>query len=191
MMDFSTGRPVDYLGRSDYEDLRKNEAFTPGGIMTTIAIPLVAELAAESMLGDGKLSILGEAVGKKDLAKVARGGNITGNRLTQFIGNTDELKKVSSSQNKRVRGAINMRAITRGIGMVELLKVGFMLGGAAVDSVMSYRSAPKGVTLTSGSGIFNDTRAAQTQRQRAIQAIHNSQMTTRAALGNEAAFLHI
>lgn len=33
-------------------------------------------------------------------------------------------------------------------------------------------------------------RMAYTQRQRAIQAIHQSQMTTRAALGNEASYMH-
>lgn len=33
-------------------------------------------------------------------------------------------------------------------------------------------------------------RAAYTQRQAAMQAIHNSQMTTRAAIGQEAAYMH-
>lgn len=33
-------------------------------------------------------------------------------------------------------------------------------------------------------------RQAYTQRQRAIQAIHQSQMTTRSALGNEAQYMH-
>lgn len=39
-------------------------------------------------------------------------------------------------------------------------------------------------------GMYVDTRAAQTQRQRAIQAIHNTQLSTRAALSNEASFMH-
>jgi len=43
--------------------------------------------------------------------------------------------------------------------------------------------------LETGGG-FVDTRSAQTQRQRAIQAIHNTQLSTRAALGNEASILH-
>lgn len=37
---------------------------------------------------------------------------------------------------------------------------------------------------------FVDTQAAFTQRQRAIMAIHDSQLTTRAILGNEAAWVH-
>jgi len=37
---------------------------------------------------------------------------------------------------------------------------------------------------------YFDSRAAFTQRQRAIQAIHNSQMSTRAILGDEARWLH-
>lgn len=43
--------------------------------------------------------------------------------------------------------------------------------------------------LETGGG-FVDTRSAQTQRARALQAIHNSQMTTRAVLGNEASMMH-
>lgn len=90
-----------------------------------------------------------------------------------------------------LRQARALKGFARGVGMAELIKIGADLGGMAIDSVMGYRSAPKSIKLSTGPGFFNDTRAAQTQRQRAIQAIHNSQLTTRAALGNEAAFLHI
>lgn len=38
---------------------------------------------------------------------------------------------------------------------------------------------------------FAETRSSFTQRQRAMQAIHNSQMNTRAAMGNEATFMHV
>ena len=40
-------------------------------------------------------------------------------------------------------------------------------------------------------GVAFDTRSAQTQRQRSIQAIHNSQLSTRACMGAEASFLHL
>lgn len=40
-------------------------------------------------------------------------------------------------------------------------------------------------------GVMFDTRHAQTQRMRSIQAIHNTQLSTRAAMGNEAAFMHM
>ena len=75
--------------------------------------------------------------------------------------------------------------------MIEIMKMGVDLGEAAVGGIMNYRTQSRRVKLETGPGFFNDTRAAHTQRQRAIQAIHNSQMTTRAALGNEASFLHI
>lgn len=45
-------------------------------------------------------------------------------------------------------------------------------------------------TLETG-GVSFDTRHAQTQRMRSIQAIHNTQLSTRAAMGNEAAFMHL
>jgi hypothetical protein len=44
--------------------------------------------------------------------------------------------------------------------------------------------------LYKGDDEYFDSRAALTQRQRAIQVIHNSQMSTRAAFGNEATFMH-
>lgn len=37
---------------------------------------------------------------------------------------------------------------------------------------------------------FYDTSGAYTMRQRAMAAIHNSQLSTRASLGNEASFMH-
>ena len=44
-------------------------------------------------------------------------------------------------------------------------------------------------TLETGSN-YVDTQEAYTQRQAALQAIHNSQLTTRAVIGNEAAMMH-
>ena len=40
------------------------------------------------------------------------------------------------------------------------------------------------------SGTFHDTSMAYTQRQRALQAMHNSQFSGRSALGNEASLMH-
>lgn len=70
------------------------------------------------------------------------------------------------------------------------LELGLSLGRGLGDMIASYEeSAVSRPELETG-GIFADTRASFTQRQRAIQVIHNSQLTTRAALGNEATFMH-
>jgi hypothetical protein len=47
-----------------------------------------------------------------------------------------------------------------------------------------------GTDIDLGAG-FAETKSSFTQRQRAMQAIHNSQMNTRAAMGNEATFMHV
>lgn len=44
--------------------------------------------------------------------------------------------------------------------------------------------------MYNGNDEYFDSRAAFTQRQRALQVIHNSQLSTRAAMGSEAGFLH-
>lgn len=41
-----------------------------------------------------------------------------------------------------------------------------------------------------GGDEYFDSRAAMTQRQRALQVIHNSQLSTRASMGSEANYLH-
>jgi len=69
--------------------------------------------------------------------------------------------------------------------------LGISLGRGIGDIIANYETNKpnQDITLESG-GFFADTRAGFTQRQQAIQTIHNSQLTTRAALGNEASFLH-
>ncbi len=70
--------------------------------------------------------------------------------------------------------------------------LGSQLLGAAGDMVANWRPAqsinPRRQLETGGPII--DTAAAMTMRSRALQAIHNSQIGTRAALGNEASFFH-
>lgn len=63
-----------------------------------------------------------------------------------------------------------------------------LLGQAAANWRPANKLDPKRVLETGGS--YVDTGEAYTQRQMALQAIHNSQLTTRAVLGNEAAFMH-
>lgn len=203
-----------------FKDEQQESMFTMGGLFTTALLPLIAETRSMVMLGEmgegfmskyvgmgTKADTITKAAGLKptDLDAVVKNnirdlhtvpksqGGVVGRDGTRYT------MRMSSAQARAhvaradplLRQARALKGFARGVGMAEVIKIGADLGGMAVDSVMGYRSAPKNIKLSTGSGFFNDTRAAQTQRQRAIQAIHNSQLTTRAALGNEAAFLHI
>jgi len=68
--------------------------------------------------------------------------------------------------------------------------LGLSIGRGVGSIIANYERHPdKDIVLETG-GHFADTRSSFTQRQRAIETIHNSQLTTRAALGGEAAILH-
>ena len=182
---------ADYLTRAEMQEMRNQHdgMFTPGSLFTTAVVPGLAELYAEKRLSgrnplQSRRSILPKSILGVDVSKemMKKAGGVKAVPLGPGIGEKFE---------RQIRQSVRLRQFARGVGMAEIIKLGADLGGMAVDAVMSYRSAPKDIKLSTGPGFFSDTRAAQTQRQRAIQAIHNSQLTTRAALGNEAAFLHI
>lgn len=207
MIDMVTGRPLTpaEIGQTT----GPHDMYPMGGIMTTMVVPLIAEFRAEAQLAGSKKYkgffggpvVEGAEFSKRDIKNLALGGggidqnlrhsqNVHGPNHPRYTGQSRSVG-VTPGQLNQLRYASLLKAGAFTIGMGELIKVGASMAGAGIDAVMSYRSAPKEVKLKSGPGFFHDTRAAQTQRQRAIQAIHNSQMTTRAALGNEAAFLHI
>lgn len=86
----------------------------------------------------------------------------------------------------------NISFLSRGMLGLGVLQGMFMVGGAIGQAVGAYE--PQGGQYTrrelETANNFVDTRSAQTQRSRAIQAIHNSHLSTRAVFGNEASHLH-
>lgn len=85
-----------------------------------------------------------------------------------------------------------LSTISRGLNFAMIVDLGATLFKTVGDMVGSYTPEKKlwrRRQLETGVP-YLDTRVSQTQRQRAMQAIHNSQMTTRAILGNEASFAH-
>ncbi len=87
-----------------------------------------------------------------------------------------------------------LQGASRGLFAYSMLQLGIGLMRGINDMIEAYTppepKVPWHRDLETGGG-FVDTRSAQTQRQMAIQAIHNTQLSTRAALGNEASFLHM
>lgn len=92
----------------------------------------------------------------------------------------------------RAQLARGLKSVSRGFNFALMIELGVTLGRTVADIVGSYTPEKKPWRRRQlETGVpYLDTRISQTQRQRAIQAIHNSQMTTRAILGNEAAFAH-
>lgn len=82
--------------------------------------------------------------------------------------------------------------IGRSMGIWFMAELGATAAQAYGDYVRDMRreAKPYGPKTLETGGEYVDTRMAQTQRMRALQAIHNSQLTTRASIGNEAAMTH-
>lgn len=82
-------------------------------------------------------------------------------------------------------------------GLFTATVMGWQIGSELVRGSRAFAESSDDIAqrrrmdgLYSGNDEYFDSRAAFTQRQRALQVIHNSQLSTRAALGSEAGFLH-
>ena len=96
-------------------------------------------------------------------------------------------KAYASRGKALVRGGRFLMAATLFTTMYEL-------GKSATNAGQNFRKT-KEELAQSRSKVYNedsfsDSRAAFTQRQRAIQVIHNSQMGVRSAMGSEASYMH-
>jgi len=95
----------------------------------------------------------------------------------------------------RIWGVTQVGKIARAANIVSLVTLGAELGGSLVDAINEYEPA---ALQTSGGptpefgGQYEMpvSRVAWTQRQASLQAIHQSGMQARAALGNEASLMH-
>jgi len=135
----------------------------------------------------------GAAGGSFDLYKIL-GHAEKGKGAFKGMGGTGAQRladKFGTGRALQLRAAGMGKLLFRGYFAWMNFDLGMMLGKGFGDLVSTYESpsANRDITMESG-GFFADTRASYTQRQQAIQTIHNSQLTTRAALGNEAAFIH-
>lgn len=194
MIDYSTGRPSQYMSAQDVAEASAEPL--RHGIFTSMILPTMLELRAQAQLGGGD-SWFNKIVGK----------SIYGNGNPADFQALDKAEKatlqagsvirpgpdieVNKRQAVAARRALLLDSGARIFAGAALIDMGASIVGGAGRAIWNYRRAPRDIILKTSSGEFNDTRAAATQRQRSIQAIHNSQLTSRAALGNEASFLHI
>lgn len=122
------------------------------------------------------------------LARSARGGWAREQALHRGLERRFGKKFASRMMLGRALGSVSTAA-----NLFFMAEVGGMAGQFVGNLISNWRPTPgkpeSRRTLETG-GNWVDTRIAYTQRQRAIQAIHNSMLTSRAALGNEASFMH-
>jgi len=108
--------------------------------------------------------------------------------------------KFAGEQSAKLSGAAIRMGIGGGLRILssawlinDLFGMGFSALNAGIQGLHSYSYERSNIRESAeydlGEG-FADTRASFTQRQTAMAAIHNSQMNTRAAMGNEATFMH-
>lgn len=108
-----------------------------------------------------------------------------------------EIRKLGAAYGSKFANRLGMlntlASFTHLTAIIGITEGAFALGGMIGDAISAYSPAAPGNrrrSLETG-GPFVDTRHAQTQRMRSIQAIHNTQLSTRAAMGNEAGFMHL
>lgn len=103
-------------------------------------------------------------------------------RLSDVMGGRGNAAKMTSRAGLTIGVRSAWTALNFGLGLAAGRGIGSMIA--------NYEShKDNDIQLESG-GHFADTQGSFTQRQRSLEVIHNSQLTTRSALGNEASFLH-
>ena len=87
-------------------------------------------------------------------------------------------------------GHVLGRALTF-FNVIGSLALGAELGRMVTQSIVDWTpTVAKPVELDFGTGFVEESFQARTMRQQSLAAIHNSQLTVRAALGNEAVHIH-
>jgi len=194
---------IDYLGQSDSELLSssydpRNEGYFTGSL-APLALELGGMAGAGYILGrKGVQSFIGRTGRYADKLSSGQFG-LTGKQTFQFIdpSTTRQVNLASRvAQKNTVKFRRTLSNASKAFGVVGLSILGYEISKSIFGNSRAYSMGTEEFersryrSLYRGDDEYFDSRAALTQRQRAIQVIHNSQMSTRAAFGNEATFMH-
>ena len=150
---------------------------------------------------------------KKNIGK--QGPSIKSNPVTQgngFVMYDAEFSKargavsssrasIAKSAGRQVRGKAlagfgrKLTSISNIFGWTTFANIGVQLASSALRSGQAFRTtkeqmAKENFKSQNDQGTYYDTRAAYTQRQRALQVIHNSRLSLQPMLGSESNYLH-
>jgi len=102
--------------------------------------------------------------------------------------------KIKAQRKSIISKARKFKSAAGALGWGSVFALGMELGEGLFNVGTSYHSAQRAKRLATNNStnesMYYDTRIAATMRQRALQVIHNSQLSTRAAFGQEASYLH-
>jgi hypothetical protein len=92
---------------------------------------------------------------------------------------------------KTYKAGKSFSRLGRILGWTGIAQIGYAIGKSAVTAFTdNERSERDRYREQYDQDTYYDTRAAYTQRQRALQVIHNSRLSLRPVLGNESSYLH-
>lgn len=194
----SVTNTIDASGRSIQKvrssaDLMRSALFSQHG--ATVANAADQALIDRHMLQETRRAMGGKANYKKALQGDAKSLKRAASAVLDAQRAGVNVGAASGTANKILAGA-GLRTLASTWLLVDLFGMGINLATSAIQGIESFNyksrmfNTPATRDLDLGEG-FANTRASYTQRQRAMQAIHNSQMNTRAAMGNEATFMHV
>lgn len=192
---------IDYLGQSDSELLSssydpRNEGYFTGSL-APLALELGGMAGAGYILGrKGVQSFIGRTGRYADKLSSGQFG-LTGKQMPDFVSPAKPVNLASRvAQKNTVKFRRTLSNASKAFGVVGLSILGYEISKSIFGNSRAYSMGTEEFersryrSLYRGDDEYFDSRAALTQRQRAIQVIHNSQMSTRAAFGNEATFMH-
>lgn len=105
------------------------------------------------------------------------------------------LKRMTVTSRANWKRGASIARLSKMFSFAGVAAIGFELGQGVFNAAVSYKREARAEGASRYDQIYTerpyaDSRAAATQRQRALMVIHNSQLSTRAAFGAEADYLH-
>lgn len=193
---------LDYLGESPYESrMEKNAFYNPfmlfgfdiglsvGGSVLNKSASKMGELVSNALVPyEPKFAAMSAKAKPLQGSKIFRHPTEAGRYLNVAEENIGKFKW-RAAYGKR------MKRIAKAFGIVGMFQFGYDIASILSTVGESTKMSRDQIVNTSNDIVrdqdrYLDSRAAFTQRQRALQVIHNSRLSLRPMLGNEANYLH-
>lgn len=160
-------------------------------------------LTAGAGLGGWGARKVGHDMGKKAVDLFQASEDIAGRSGLNMFGENDAKKAKLLADSKagtaRAKGVFKygkkLTSVANVFGWATMVNMGMSLASSALRTGGAFKTtkeelARKNFNDSNDQSTYYDTRAAYTQRQRALQVIHNSRLSLKPMLGAESNYLH-